>query len=132
MGETVEKGLMGLSVAVALIAMAAVYVLYKSYMQKTRDIAEGLGPWYRASLNKYWVDEIYDSLVIEPIKSVSYFLLFRVVDVNIVDGIANGLGSLTKDVAETGKRLHTGRVQTYALYIVLGLLAILTYYFGFR
>ena len=87
---------------------------------------------YQASLNKYWVDEIYDALVVEPIKSVSYFLLFRIVDVHVVDGIANGLGSLSKGLAETGKRLQTGRAQTYALYIVLGLLLILAYYLGLR
>ncbi|HUT53538.1 MAG TPA: NADH-quinone oxidoreductase subunit L [bacterium] len=130
--ESVEIGLMLLSVAVALAAIASIYVLYKSHMAKTGDIAEGLGPLYRASLNKYWVDEIYDSLVIEPIKSLSYFLLFRIVDVNIVDGIANGLGTFTKDLAEVGKRVQTGRAPTYALFIVLGLLALLAYYYGFR
>jgi NADH-quinone oxidoreductase subunit L len=130
--ESVETGLMVLSVAVALAAILAIYVLYRSYMAKTRDIAEGLGPLYRASLNKYWVDEIYDTLVIEPIKSVSYFLLFRLVDVNVIDGIANGLGALTKDIADAGKRLQTGRAPTYALGIVLGLLALLVYYYGFR
>jgi NADH-quinone oxidoreductase subunit L len=131
-GEAVEYGLMALSVAVAAAAIFAIYQLYRRNMKKTEEIAERAGFLYQASLNKYWVDEIYDALIVEPLKSFSYFFLFRVVDVNIVDGIANGLGSVTQKFAEAGKRLQTGQVQTYALYVVLGLLAIFTYFFGFR
>ena len=101
---------MGLSVAIALVAIAAIYFLYKNAMAKTKVIAEKAGALYRASLNKYWVDEIYDALVVEPIKWVSYFLLFRVVDVKLVDGTANGLGRLTKGLAELNKRWQTGQL----------------------
>jgi NADH-quinone oxidoreductase subunit L len=131
-GHAVEYGLMGLSIVIALAAFGAVAWLYARHMDKTKKIAEGLGPLYKASYNKYWVDEIYDATIVEPVKSVSYFILFRIVDVNVVDGFANGLGSLSKGLGDLGKRLQTGKAQTYALYVVLGLLVILAYYFGFR
>ena len=128
----VEYGLMGLSVGVALAAILLTRNLYLNHMAKTGEIAERAGWFYQASLNKYWVDEIYSAMVVEPIKTISWFFLFRVVDVNIVDGIANGIGNLTKRLAEAGKRLQTGVAQTYALYMALGLLAVLAYFFSFR
>jgi len=128
--HAVEYGLMGLSVAIAVGSILVVYFLYKKRMDKTRDIAEALGPLYKASFNKYWVDEVYETSIIEPTKKISYFLMFRIVDVHIVDGIANGIGRLAKGLAEAGKKLQTGVAGTYALYIVLGLLVILAFMMG--
>ena len=128
--HAVEWLLMGLSVGLALSAGVIVIYLYRRHMEKTKKIAEAMGPLYTASYNKYYVDEIYDATVIEPTKGISYFLLFRFIDVNIVDGIANGIASWTKRFARWGRLLQTGEVSTYALWIVLGTLAILTFYFG--
>jgi NADH-quinone oxidoreductase subunit L len=130
--HSVEIGLMALSVGVALVAILAVVVLYKNHMAKTKDIAEKAGVFYKASLNKYWIDEIYDSLVITPTKTISYFILYKIIDVNIIDRIANGLGGLAKGSANYSSRLHDGKVQTYALYVAIGVLAILTFYLGTR
>ena len=68
------------------------------------------------------MDEFYDALIVEPLKSLSDLFLFRFVDVKIVDGAANGIGKVTTWAAEVGKRLQTGQVQTYALFMALGAL----------
>ncbi len=130
--HAMEYVLMGLSVGLAVGAMASVAFLYYKYREKTAVIAERLGVLYRASLNKYWVDEIYETLVINPIKSISYYFLFRLFDANVIDGAVNGLAGLTKGLGHAGGRMHTGKVQTYALYIAIGLLVILTFYLGTR
>jgi NADH-quinone oxidoreductase subunit L len=126
-----ERLMAGGSVVLAVGAILVIWVLYRRYMDKVSRLAEEMGPLYKASYNKYWVDEIYSATIIEPIKIFSYYVLFRIVDVNIVDGIANGLGRLTKGIGWAGSRLQTGQVQTYALYIALGILAVLAFYFGF-
>ncbi len=128
--HALEYGLMALSVGLALAAILGVYWLYKRHMEKTKDIAEAFGPLYTASYNKYYVDEIYDATVVEPTKFVSFYFLFRIIDVNVVDGIANGLGRLTKGIAEAGKYLQSGYAQTYALWVVVGTLVILAFFFG--
>jgi NADH-quinone oxidoreductase subunit L len=81
-------------------------------------------------LNKYYVDEIYDALIIEPSKSISYYLLFKFSDVWIIDGIANGLGSVVKALGNGFKKLQTGVVQTYAFWFMLGVLFVISYYTG--
>jgi NADH-quinone oxidoreductase subunit L len=52
------------------------------------------------------------------------------VDVKIVDGAVNGVGSVTRLWAELWKKMQSGQVQTYALYMVIGVLLVLCVHFG--
>jgi NADH-quinone oxidoreductase subunit L len=74
--------------------------------------------------NKWYVDEIYDAVVIRPVMNGSR-ALWRYVDVGIVDRTANGLGSVARGLGWVGSRLQTGNVNVYALAIVAGALLIL-------
>ncbi len=130
--HALEYGLMALSVAVAATAIVVVFFLYRSHTDKIKALAENMHLFYGASLNKYWVDEIYKALIIEPLKRLSDKVFFRFVDVGIVDGAVNGVGSVTKLWADLWKRMQSGQVQTYALYMVLGVLLVLCVHFGLR
>ena len=83
---------------------------------------------HRLLLNKYFVDEVYDAGVVQPIRIVSQEGLWRGVDVNVIDGAVNGVGALVQASATTLRRLQTGSVRTYAGSIVLGVVLILGYY----
>jgi NADH-quinone oxidoreductase subunit L len=128
----IEYGLMALSVAVAAAGILVVFFLYRSHLDKIKALSENMHLFYQASLNKYWVDEIYRALIVNPLKLLSDKVFFRVVDVGIVDGAVNGVGSVTKHWAELWKRMQSGQVQTYALYMVLGVLLVLCIEFGLR
>ena len=130
--HALEYGLMALSVGIAATAIVVVFFLYRSHTDKIKALAENMHLLYEASLNKYWVDEIYKALIIEPLKRLSDKVLFRFVDVGIVDGAVNGVGSVTKLWAELWKRMQSGQVQTYALYMVFGVLLVLCVHFGLR
>ena len=124
----VEWGLMIFSVAMALAFMVVVYWIYTRRREVADQVAQKLGPLYRASFNKYWVDEIYDAVIVEPLKWISYFVLFRFADAGIVDGLANGLAGLTRAAGQGLRRFQTGRVQNYAFSFMIGVLAILFYF----
>ena len=126
--HSLELGLMFFSVLMAALVMAVVYWIYAKRREVTDRVAEKLGPLYRASFNKYWVDEIYDALIVEPCKWISYFILFRFADAGIVDGLANGLAGLTRAAGMGLRRFQSGRVQNYAFSFVIGVLAILLYF----
>jgi NADH-quinone oxidoreductase subunit L len=130
--HALEYGLMALSVGIAATAIVVVFFLYRSHTEKIKAFAENMHLFYEASLNKYWVDEIYKALIIDPLKLLSDKVLFRFVDVKIVDGAVNGVGSVTKLWAELWKRMQSGQVQTYALYMVIGVLLVLCVHFGLR
>jgi NADH-quinone oxidoreductase subunit L len=76
--------------------------------------------------HKWYVDELYDRIVVRPVVNGSRFL-WRVVDQRIVDGLVNAVGNVTRAVGWFGSLFQTGAVNTYALILTLGVLAILGY-----
>jgi NADH:ubiquinone oxidoreductase subunit 5 (subunit L)/multisubunit Na+/H+ antiporter MnhA subunit len=75
---------------------------------------------YRASLNKWWFDDLNDLLFIRIGGRIA--AAFWWFDRVIVDGSVNGLGALTIRGGRELRRVQTGRVQNYALGIALGLI----------
>ena len=79
-------------------------------------------------LNKYYVDEVYDATIVQPIKVVSTEGLWRGFDVKIVDGAVNGAGYFVSGVSIVLRLLQNGSVKTYAASMFVGVVAILAYY----
>jgi NADH-quinone oxidoreductase subunit L len=76
---------------------------------------------YRASANKWWFDDINNVLFVVIGGRIAYGLAWF--DRNVVDGIVNGIGALTRRSGTDLARVQTGRVQNYALGIAIGLIA---------
>jgi NADH-quinone oxidoreductase subunit L len=75
---------------------------------------------------KYYVDELYDSLVVRPVVWLSRAVLWRGVDQGVVDGAAvNGLARLSQGLGWLGSRLQTGQVGVYIVLFLVGALWIL-------
>jgi NADH-quinone oxidoreductase subunit L len=73
---------------------------------------------------KYYVDEFYDRIIVQPLIRASRFS-WKVIDAGIVDGVANGLGNLARALGWFGSLFQTGSVNTYALFLAIGVLVIL-------
>ena len=71
------------------------------------------------------VDEAYERFVVRPIGSAAV-LLWKVVDVAIIDRFADGVGMMAGVLSETWRRWNTGSVQHYALSLLAGALALVT------
>jgi NADH-quinone oxidoreductase subunit L len=125
-GSTTEIVMMLVSVAIAIIGIQFAYRFYKQRTTLARDEAS-LGLVYRMSHNKFYVDEAYDKLIVQPTYTISNSFLYKIVDVKIIDGIVNGLAKLTGGTSEIIRRIQTGIVQNYAVMIVLGVLALVSY-----
>jgi NADH-quinone oxidoreductase subunit L len=124
-----EVGLMLLSMAVAV---AGIYTAYKMYIVKPELptlIATKYKALYEAVYNKYYVDELYDAAIVEPIKEGSTFLWLEV-DSKVVDGAVNGSAGLVAWLSGHFRKLETGFLQNYALAIVLGVSLIVGYLIG--
>ena len=74
--------------------------------------------------NKWYVDEFYDRFVVQPILAASRFA-WRVIDAVLIDGTVNGVGLVTRAGGTLVSLFQTGQVNTYALVLTLGVLAIL-------
>jgi NADH-quinone oxidoreductase subunit L len=76
--------------------------------------------------DKYYVDEIYDETIVKPVVGVSRQLLWRGIDVGLIDGLGvNGSAYLARFVGFIGSQFQSGRLGTYAWVLTLGVLAVL-------
>ena len=115
----------------SLIALAGIGLATFLWL-KRRDIPERMAQQYsgvhRLLLNKYYVDEVYDATIVQPIKVVSEEGLWRGFDVKVVDGAVNGAGYLVSGVSIVLRLMQNGSVKTYAAATFTGAVAILAYY----
>jgi NADH-quinone oxidoreductase subunit L len=83
----------------------------------------GLG---RILWKKWYVDELYDALIVRPVLWVSREALWKVVDVRLVDGLlVNGTAVASRALGWVGSRLQTGEVGVYVVLFVVGVLVVL-------
>jgi NADH-quinone oxidoreductase subunit L len=77
---------------------------------------------------KYYVDEVYDAAVVQPIKQGSTNVLWKIVDVHIIDGAVNGAGHLASLLGTGLRYLQSGLARSYVAVLVLGALLIIGYF----
>jgi NADH-quinone oxidoreductase subunit L len=119
----VEWMLVALSVAVAVagIWLARRFYQGESAFEAPRSLAERFRPAYTLLLNKYWVDEIYDSAIVRPIHRVAVFS-WKVIDVVIIDTVfVNGSAFFVELAGDFLRFITTGNVRNYALYVAVGI-----------
>jgi NADH-quinone oxidoreductase subunit L len=113
-------------VAIAGIGIAAYFFL------RNRAAADALAARFsgvhRLLANKYYVDEIYDAAIVQPIRITSQEGLWKIVDVKIIDGAVNGTGLSVSGWSQLLRRLQTGSVRAYAASLFVGVVTILGYY----
>ncbi len=124
-GSSTEIALMTISVVFALVGIYAAYYIYT----KRKDIAEKAANKFRTIylilLNKYYVDEFYDTTVVEPIKNGSEKVLWRFFDVGIIDGFVNGLANVVEEFSGIFKKIQNGLTQSYAVFMLAGIVILL-------
>ncbi len=131
----VDGVLILVSVAVAVIGMVIAWRLFGVELgslrrhgnhELVRDLTARVPFLYRASLNKWWFDDLNHLLFIVIGGRVAALAWWF--DVNVVDGIVNGIGSVTRRSGGGLARVQTGRVQNYALGIAIGLIVMVGSY----
>ncbi|HEV8488624.1 MAG TPA: NADH-quinone oxidoreductase subunit L [Candidatus Limnocylindrales bacterium] len=123
------------SVAAAALGIAVAWLLFGVEMlalrrrprpEMVRSLAARLPFLYRASLNKWWFDDLYDLLFVRIGGRIAAALWWF--DREVVDGTVNAVGALTRGSGSLISRVQTGRVQNYALGIALGLIVMAASY----
>ena len=124
---TEELMLMGITTVLALFFMWLAFRLFSVRRAKMAALRGKLGAVHTLLANKYYIDELYDLLVVRSIHFVSDKLLWRIVDVRIVDGIVNAIGNTARNLGGTLRLTQTGLAGNYAVGIALG--AVLIFWF---
>jgi NADH-quinone oxidoreductase subunit L len=122
--HSTEYTLIGAAVAIAVVGILVALVRLRpaKLVPKAQAPEEaGLG---RVLANKYYVDELYDRAVVRPTVRTSRNLLWRGVDVGVIDFLVNGAGYLARGTGWLGSQLQSGQLGRYAWVLVIGVLAV--------
>ncbi|MGI8656779.1 MAG: NADH-quinone oxidoreductase subunit L [Pyrinomonadaceae bacterium] len=114
-----ERLFTGISILIALVGIGVGWGLFQ-----TRPLREMPG----ILEHKYYVDEVYDATIVNPIKVGSREGLWKIFDVAVIDGIVNGLGRSVSNIGSVARYLQYGFVRGYAAVILLGALALIGYF----
>jgi len=110
-----------------LLGVAGIYLAYFAYKKKpelSAKLRRAAGDFYDVLVNKYYVDEIYQSVVVKPLVFVSDRYLSRGLDEIVIDGIVNGTGKSVRLIGRVLRKIQTGFVQNYVLAFVIGVILI--------
>ncbi|HZV97272.1 MAG TPA: NADH-quinone oxidoreductase subunit L [Candidatus Nitrosocosmicus sp.] len=120
------KVILLVSVLVAVAGVFFAWVMYGRRPVKADEIGEPRNALHTLLLNKYYVDELYDAAIVNPLLRLFRWSA-RVFDLRVIDGIVNGVGSMVVGWARSLRRVQTGFVMNYALTMLLGALAVVAF-----
>jgi NADH-quinone oxidoreductase subunit L len=126
---------LALILVTTLVALGGIYFAWQTYggdngLAKGRVWAERFPTLHRLLVNKWYVDEIYDALIVRPLAALSRFF-WKVIDTFVIDGAINAGAFLTELTGDVGRFSTTGNVRNYALYFFLGVI-LLFWWIAFR
>ena len=127
-GEVITEWiLMVLSVIFALLAWYMASRVYKSGFELASRLRKKWEWAYKISLNKWYVDELYDLVLIKPGHQFTTHFLWRLFDLNVIDRIVNTSGTAARTAGNTIRTFQNGLTQSYALIFTIGTFLILWY-----
>jgi NADH-quinone oxidoreductase subunit L len=124
-----ERWLAAAATAIAAAGVAIAWLLYVRRPELPARVRATFGGLHRAVANKFWVDEAYDALFVRPLVRFSDRVLYRTVDVGVIDGAAvegssRAVRALARDVL---RHVQSGLAQAYLVVMLLGTAAIVAW-----
>ncbi len=120
----VPMAVLSLAIAVAGVLVATRFYVWRP--ESPARMVERYPKAYQVLLDKYYVDELYETLFVEPIRSGSVWL-WRKFDDLVIDGSVNGVAAVVRVGSLVLRRVQTGYVMNYVLSFLVGVVAILGY-----
>ncbi len=126
--HTTEWTLMGLAVLSAGVVIYFAHAMFITNGVLPMESEEKMKPWQKLIYNKYYVDEFYDAVIRKPLDLIS-IAFYKFLDLQVIDGIVNGVGSVVKGTGNVVRLLQNGNIGFYIVSMVLGIILILLFTF---
>jgi NADH-quinone oxidoreductase subunit L len=119
MTHNMELALSGVAVAAAFLGLIVAWRMYRGKV--TEGKSEGL---HRVLYNKYYIDELYQALVVGPLVWISRNILWKVVDLGMIDSTVNGIADGSRAIGDTVRHAQSGNTRSYAVWVLIGALVV--------
>jgi NADH-quinone oxidoreductase subunit L len=122
-----ELALTGVSILAGVGGFGLAWLMYFKRRELPEQIAARAHGLYQTVLNKYYVDEIYNKIIVQPFMWFSTKVLWRTVDVAIIDNTVNHVAADTRGLSDRSRQMQSGNVRSYAGWIAGGAAAVLAF-----
>ncbi len=121
-----------ISLMMAGLGILLAYALYSAKWLSAERIGSIFQPLYTLFYRKYWLDELYENIIVKKVLIGGLFAGLQQVDTYGVDGIVNGVANGAAAGGRALRRVQTGQLQLYGLFMGVGILAIalVLYFWG--
>jgi len=120
-----------IAVLVASLGIGVAFFLYAKKPGVLRRLSE-IRPIYALLSNKFYFDEIYQKLIIEPVRWISINGLWKGLDVSVIDRFVNGIGKFIARIGIELRHTQTGKVRNYVLSMAFGLAVLIGFVIFWR
>lgn len=121
---------MVLSTVVGLLGLFVGWLFYGRGTSSAESVAGRVPQLNKLLANKYYIDELYDYIIVKPVRVIGQGL--QLFDTYVVDGIVRGAAGTALWIGRLGTRLQNGQVQTYGLATLLGIVILIVALVGRR
>ncbi len=112
--------LTGWPVIVGVLGLILAWWFYIKSPETPKKLAQALSGPYKLIHNKYYVDEIYNFLIIQPLIWISTNVLWHFVDEGVIDGTVNGAARVARETGSHVREIQSGNARSYATWVVIG------------
>jgi NADH-quinone oxidoreductase subunit L len=103
------------------------YWLYVRRPDLPDRIATSAHALYIAVANKYWIDELYAAIFVQPLIAVSRIVFWRTVDQGLIDGTLDGGAESARELSDEVRHMQSGNVRSYAGWVAIGATGVIAY-----
>jgi NADH-quinone oxidoreductase subunit L len=130
--ESQERWFSFVSVVMAAIGWFFADLLYRRKPGMADQLAERIRGVYALVVNKYWIDQVYNAIIVTPLLVFSRYLLWGAVDRGVINGGAGMAAGGVRGLGALVQRVQSGNIRSYAGWLAIGAGALLLItYFGF-
>jgi len=120
-----------ISLILAGLGILLAYAIYSAKWLSAERIGAMVKPLYNLFLHKYWLDELYEQIIVRLVLIKGLFAGFQALDSYGVDGAVNGLAKGAMATGRAVRRAHSGQLQLYGLFIGIGVIVIIACFYLF-
>ncbi len=126
-GGMSEGFVSALATVAFLLGLGLAWFLYVRRKNIPAQIAQNLGGIYSAVLNKYWVDEIYATVIVNPMMAISRTVLWQGIDRKVIDATLDDAAAGANQLSGEVRKMQSGNIRSYAAWVAAGAVLVVGY-----
>ena len=119
-GLDLLHALTGMPVIIALLGLLLAWWFYIKSPETPKKLAQSVRGLYTLVLHKYYIDELYNAVIVQPLLWISTNVLWKVIDEGAIDGTVNGIGRGMRESGAHVRQIQSGNARSYATWVVIG------------